>query len=203
MITNPKARVREQKERVEYEWGSLWPHYHKDRQNWATGFRTKGDVDIFFLSGETGRDPLQDQTARSAEDEKQTRVVGGIKEQTWQCLWAIKGNLELMGASLKHIVMFRWFVKRREDLYAMREERDRFFAKFDPDLLENRRPGTLLCEIGLALPDMLIEIEAWAAVPRKNTKKTSPALSHSLSAMPSRKPRKKVLKNPARKTKTG
>ncbi len=199
MITNPKARIRERKEKVEYEWGTLWPHYHKDKVTWATGFRTKGDVDILFLSGETGRDPFQDQNPLSAEDEIRTKVVGGIKEQTWQCLWAIKGNLEMMGASLKHIVMFRWFVKKREDRYAMREERDRFFAEFEPDLLENRRPATLLCEIGLALPDMLIEIEAWAAVPRKNTKTTSPAPSRSLSAMPSKMPRKKALKKLARK----
>jgi enamine deaminase RidA (YjgF/YER057c/UK114 family) len=167
MLTNPEARAKEQQEKVEYEWGTLWPHYHKDKVTWATGIRTRGDVDILFLSGETGRDPLEDVNPLSVEDERRTRVVGGIKEQTRQCLWAIKGNLEMMGASLKHIVMFRWFVKRREDIYAMREERDRFFAEFEPDLLEHRRCGTLLCDVGLFLPEMLIEIEAWAAVPRQ------------------------------------
>ena len=110
-LTNPEARARERSEKVEYEWATLWPHYHKDQQTWATGIRTKGDVDIVFLSGETGRDPFHDQNPKIAADEVRTKVVGGIKEQTWQCLWAIKGNLEMMGASLKNIVYIRWFVK--------------------------------------------------------------------------------------------
>ena len=168
MLTNLEARERERKEKVEYEWGTLWPHYHKDKQTWATGIRTKGNVDILFLSGETGRDPFHDQNPHTAEDEKRTSVLPGIKAQTWQSLWAIKGNLEMMGASLSNIVMFRWFVKTRADLYAMREERDRFFAEYEPDLLKNRRSATLLCDVGLGLPEMLVEIEAWAAVPRKD-----------------------------------
>jgi enamine deaminase RidA (YjgF/YER057c/UK114 family) len=166
-LTNPEARARERKEKVEYEWGTLWPHYHKDQQTWASGIRTKGDVDLLLLSGETGRDPFEDINPRNTEDQKKTRVVGGIKEQTWQTLWAIKGNLEMMDASLKHIVFLRWFVKNRADVYAMREERDRFFAKYEPDLLQNPRAATLLCDVGLFLPEMLVEIEALAAVPRK------------------------------------
>jgi enamine deaminase RidA (YjgF/YER057c/UK114 family) len=166
-LTNPAARERERKEKVEYEWATLWPHYHKDQQTWATGIRTKGDVDLILLAGETGRDPFQDQNPNTRSEEARTRVVGGIKEQTWQCLWAIKGNLEMMGASLKNVVYIRWFVKNRADLYAMREARDEFFRKYEPDLLKNPRAGTLLVDIGLFLPEMLVEIEAWAAVPRK------------------------------------
>ena len=100
MVANPKAVELEKKESVEYEWGTLWPHYHKEKMNWATGFRTKGDVDILFLSGSTGRDPFG-----------KGKVVGGIKEQTRQALDDIKGNLELMGATLKNIVMFRYYLK--------------------------------------------------------------------------------------------
>ena len=44
MATNPKAIAQEKAGKVEYEWGSLWPHYHKEKMNWAMGFRTKGDV---------------------------------------------------------------------------------------------------------------------------------------------------------------
>ncbi len=168
MITNPEAREKERKGKVEYEWGTLWPHYHKDKQSWATGIRTRGDVDILFLSGETGRNPLQDMNPLNVQDEKRTSVVGGIREQTRQCLWAIKGDLEMMGASLKNIAMIHWFVRKREDIYAMRDERDRFFAEFEPDLLENPRSGTLMCEVGLFLPEMLVEIEVLAVVPRKD-----------------------------------
>ena len=46
MATNQEAVEREKKEKVDYDWGTLWPHYHKEKMNWATGFRTKGDVDI-------------------------------------------------------------------------------------------------------------------------------------------------------------
>ena len=48
MATNRKALELQRQEKVEYDWGTLWPHYHKEKMNWATGFRTKGDVDILF-----------------------------------------------------------------------------------------------------------------------------------------------------------
>jgi enamine deaminase RidA (YjgF/YER057c/UK114 family) len=169
MAINPKARELEEKGRVEYEWGTLWPHYHKEKMNWATGFRTKGDVDILFLSGSTGRDPFEDVPCRTPDEERagKGKVVGGIKEQTRQTLMEIKDGLEMMGASLKNIVMFRYFLRRREDVFDMRDEMYRFFMEFEPDLLEHPRPATLLRDVGIDLPDMLVEIEAWAVVPRK------------------------------------
>lgn len=169
MVTNPKARELEEKEKVEYEWGTLWPHYHKERMSWATGFRTRGDVDILFLSGSTGRDPFEDAPCRTPDEERagKGKVVGGIREQTRQALWDIKNNLEMMGASLKHIVMLRFFLTRREDVFDFRDEVQRFWAEFEPDLLEHPRPDTFLRSVGIDLPDMRVEIEAWAAVPRK------------------------------------
>jgi len=169
MAINPKARELAEKGKVEYEWGTLWPYYHKEKMNWATGFRTKGDVDILFLSGSTGRDPFEDAPCRTPEEERagKGKVVGGIKEQTRQTLMEIKDALEMMGASLKNIVMFRYFLRRREDVFDMRDEMYRFFKEFEPDLLEHPRPATLLRDVGIDLPDMLVEIEAWAVVPRK------------------------------------
>ncbi len=169
MVTNPKAAKLDREGKTEYEWGTLWPHYHKERMNWACGFRTKGDVDILFLSGSTGRDPFEDAPCRTPDEEQAGRgkVVGGIKEQTRQCLWDIKDNLEMMGASLKNIVMFRYYLRRREDVFDMRAEMYRFFEEFEPDLREHPRPATLLRDVGIDLPDMRVEIEAWAVVPRK------------------------------------
>jgi 2-iminobutanoate/2-iminopropanoate deaminase len=166
---NPEARVREEQEKVEYDWGTLWPKYHKERMNWATGFRTKGDVDILFMSGSTGRDPFEDAPNREPSEERDGRgkVVGGIKEQTRATLEDIKGSLELMGASLKNIVMFRYFLKRREDVFDMRDVMYEFFEEFEPDLREHPRPATLLRGVGIDLPDMLVEIEAWAVIPRQ------------------------------------
>jgi enamine deaminase RidA (YjgF/YER057c/UK114 family) len=170
MATNRKALERQRQEKVEYDWGTLWPHYHKEKMNWATGFRTKGDVDILFLSGSTGRDPFEDGPCRTPDEERagKGKVVGGIKEQTRQTLEDIKNSLELMGATLKHIVMFRYFLKRREDVFDMRDEMYKFFEDNEPDLRAHPRPATLIRGVGIDLPDMLVEIEAWPAVPRKN-----------------------------------
>jgi enamine deaminase RidA (YjgF/YER057c/UK114 family) len=97
MAQNPEALAKQKAEKVEYEWGTLWPHYHKEKMNWATGFRTKGDVDILFLSGSTGRDPFEDAPCRTPEQERwRGKVVGGImEEQTRQCLDDIKIILRL------------------------------------------------------------------------------------------------------------
>ena len=169
MAINSKAFEQQQQEKVEYDWGTLWPKYHKEKMNWATGFRTKGDVDILFLSGSTGRDPFEDGPCRTPDEERagKGKVVGGIKEQTRQTLEDIKVSLEQMGATLKHIVMFRYFLKRREDVFDMRDEMYRFFEENEPDLRAHPRPATLIRGVGIDLPDMLVEIEAWAVVPRK------------------------------------
>jgi 2-iminobutanoate/2-iminopropanoate deaminase len=172
VATNPEALARQEAEKVEYEWGTLWPHYHKERMNWATGFRTKGDVDILFMSGSTGRDPFEDAPNRTLEDEVSGRgkTVGGIREQTRQTFVDIKNSLESMGASLENIVMFRYFLTNRSDVFDFREEMYAFFEEFAPDLRANPRPATLLRGVGIDLPTMLIEIEAWAVVPREKGK---------------------------------
>jgi 2-iminobutanoate/2-iminopropanoate deaminase len=169
MAINAKAFEKQEQEKVEYDWGTLWPKYHKEKMNWATGFRTKGDVDILFLSGSTGRDPFEDGPCRTPEEERsgKGKVVGGIKEQTRATLEDIKASLEQMGASLKNIVMFRYFLRRREDVFDMRDEMYKFFEEHEPDLRQHPRPATLLRDVGIDLPDMRIEIEAWAVVPRK------------------------------------
>jgi enamine deaminase RidA (YjgF/YER057c/UK114 family) len=169
MAISKKERERKEREKVEYEWGTLWPQYHNEKMNWGKGFRTKGDVDILFLAGSTGRNPLQDAPCRTPDEERagKGKVVGGIKEQTRATLMEIKHSVEMMGGTLKNIVFFRYYLKRREDVFDMRDEMYRFFKEFEPDLFQHPRPATLLRGVGIDLPDMLIEIEAWAVVPRK------------------------------------
>ncbi len=170
MPTNPKALELAKQGKVEYEWGTLWPHYHKEKMNWAGGFKTKGDVDILFLSGQTGRDPFEDAPCRTPEEERAGKgkvMSHDIKAQTRQCLEYIKNTLETMGASLKNIVMFRYYLPRREDVFDMRDEMYKFFEEFEPDLRANPRPATLLRGVGIDLTEMLVEIEAWAVVPRQ------------------------------------
>lgn len=172
MVTNPQAREREEREKVEYEWGTLWPHYHKEKMNWATGIRTKGDFDLLICSGSTGRHPFEDAPRFNAKYEYTPgvgagKVVGGLREQTRQCLMDIKNNLDTMGASLKNIVMFRWYLVAGQDVYEMRNEAYKFYKEFEPDLIEHFRPGTFIRVAGLDLPEMLVEVEAWAVAPRK------------------------------------
>ena len=171
MATNPEAIERQKQGKVDYEWGSLWPHYHKEKMNWATGFRTRGDVDILFLSGSTGRDPFNDAPNRTPDEERALRgnvnVVGNVAAQTRQALDDIKDNLEMMGASLINIVSFRYWLKRREDVWDFRDEMYRFFEEHEQDLRDHPRLATLIRGVGIDLPDMLIEIEAMAVVPRE------------------------------------
>ena len=58
MAITKRERARKEREKVEYEWGTLWPQWHNEKMNWGKGFRTKGDVDILFLAGLDGKGPL-------------------------------------------------------------------------------------------------------------------------------------------------
>ena len=94
--------------------------------------------------------------------------VGNVTAQTRQALDDIKDNLEMMGASLINIVNFRYWLKRREDVWDFRDEMYRFFEEHEQDLRDHPRPATLVRGVGIELPDMLVEIEAWAVVPRES-----------------------------------
>ena len=56
---------------------------------------------------------------------------------------------------------------RVRDVFDMRDEMYRFFEEFEPDLRQHPGPATLLRGVGIDLKEMLVEIEAWAVVPRK------------------------------------
>ncbi|MGD0235119.1 MAG: hypothetical protein ABSC55_11355 [Syntrophorhabdales bacterium] len=62
------------------------------------------------------------------------------------------------------MIFIRTYLVNRNDFWDMVEARENFFSEHCPDLLENRRPGTLIKDIGLDLPDMLIEVEVVAAL---------------------------------------
>ena len=168
MVTNPKAKELEVKGKVEYDTFTLWPHFHKEKMNWASGIRTKSDTEIIVVAA-TGRDPFEDAPCREPGEERvgKGKVVGGIKEQTRQVLWDIKEALAMMGASLKDIFLLHYFLPRREDVFDFRDEMYRFFEEFEPDLRKNPRMSVLLRGVGLDLKEMFVEIEAWAAVPRR------------------------------------
>lgn len=157
----------------QYPWGKLYPYYHAQRMNWAKAFVTEGDVDIIFLSGQTGRDPLRDRPTRDFYDERGEggAVVGpGVKEQTIQCLKVIKKSLEDVGASLENIVFWRFYLVNREDVWDFRQAFHDFLMEHCPDIIQNPRCGTLLRGVGLDLPGkMVVEIEAWAVRPKEKS----------------------------------
>ena len=175
MAISKEQRERREREKVEYDWGTLWPQHHSEKMNWGKGFKTKGDVDILFLAGSTGRDPLSDAPCRAPEEERagKGKVVGEIKEQTRATLMEIKNSLEIMGASLKNMVFFRYYLPRREDIFDMRDEMYRFFREFEADLLEHPRPATLCRGVGIDLADMRVEIEPGRSCPGRNDRRFS------------------------------
>ena len=170
MVTNPKAKELEVQGKVEYDNFTLWPHYHKEKMNWASGIRTRANTEIIVIAT-TGRDPFEDVPCRNPEDERagKGKLVGNIKEQTRQVLWDIKEALEMMGASMKDIFLFHYFLPRREDVFDFRDEMYRFFEEFEPDLRNNPRMSVLLRGVGLDLKEMYIEIEVWAVVPSRQS----------------------------------
>jgi len=90
--------------------------------------------------------------------------LSGRQQQVRQTLEYIKNKLEMMDATLKNIVMFRYYLPRREDVFDMRDEMYKFFEEFEPDLRAHPRPATLLRGVGIDLKEMLVEIEADAIV---------------------------------------
>ncbi|MFH1651970.1 MAG: RidA family protein, partial [Chloroflexota bacterium] len=122
-----------------------------------------------WLSGQTGRNPLTDREPRNPEEMRSGvgNVVGGIREQTTACWTRIKEILGGVGAKLEDIYWVNFFLVNRDDHFDMMQATDDFFQKYAPDLAAHPRAGVLLKDVGLDLPDMLIEIEVAAAVAKQ------------------------------------
>jgi len=95
------------------------------------------------------------------------KVVGGIKEQTIAAWTRIKEILDEVGAKLEDIVFIRYYLANRDDSWDWWEAQQEFFKEHCPDLAENPRAATLLKDIKLDLPDMLIEVEVVAVTKKK------------------------------------
>ena len=116
---------------------------------WGKGAVAGGFV---FLSGAEAR----------ADDTDEP--VGGIAAQTELALERIKSRLEEAGARLDDVVKFVWYLTDRaleEEFYAAR---DGWLERNAPDLLHERSYASTLLIVGLAKPDMLVEIDCVAYV---------------------------------------
>ena len=114
---------------------------------WGKGAVAGGFV---FLSGAEAR---ADDTDESVE---------GVAAQTELALDRIKTRLEEAGARLDDVVKFVWYLTDRaleQEFYAAR---DGWLARHAPTLLEERSYASTLLIVGLAKPDMLVEIDCFA-----------------------------------------
>ena len=89
-------------------------------------------------------------------DRKTEALVEGIEAQTRETLEVIKDGLEAAGSSLDKVVKVTVFLRNAQDFSKMNEVYRTFFPK-DP-------PARSTIVTGLALPDILVEIECTAVV---------------------------------------
>ena len=116
---------------------------------WGKGAVAGGFV---FLSGAEARSDESDEP------------VEGIAAQTELALDRIKSRLEEAGAQLDDVVKFVWYLTDRaleEEFYAAR---DGWLERNAPDLIRERSYASTLLIVGLARPDMLVEIDCTAYV---------------------------------------
>src|SRR5205809_2813201 len=147
---------------------TVYPFFHKSgKMPWAAAsvVDMQKAQRLIFLSGQTGRDPLTDRRPNNWEEEHAGvgKVVGGIREQTTAAWLRIKETLEGLDARLEDIVFIRYFLVHRDDYWDLFQATSAFFKAHAPDLGENVRASTLLRGVGLALPEMRVEIEVVAA----------------------------------------
>ena len=89
------------------------------------------------------------------------KLAQGFKAQCEQAYKNVVGHLKTAGATKKDIYKFTVYLTRATDIPAYREARKKIIGD---DILPT---STLLVVSALAHPDMLVEVEAFAAVPDK------------------------------------
>ncbi|MBM4044221.1 MAG: RidA family protein [Planctomycetes bacterium] len=82
---------------------------------------------------------------------------GDVEAQTRQVFLNLQRQLAEVGADFSHVVKMTYFLTRAEDIPAFRKVRQEFLTGDCPT-------ASLLIVKGLADPDMLVEIEAMAAL---------------------------------------
>lgn len=111
------------------------------------------DHELVFISGQVG--VLEDGTLAGPDAESQTR----------QSLANVKTLLDSLGAGPEHLVKFLTMLSGTEHLAGSRAARDEVFATWYPD--GDWPAHSLTVVAALAAPELTVEIEAVAAVPRR------------------------------------
>jgi enamine deaminase RidA (YjgF/YER057c/UK114 family) len=136
---------------------------------WGKGAVAGGFV---FLSGAEAR----------ADDTDEP--VEGVAAQTELALERIRVRLEEAGARLDDVVKFVWYLTDRaleQEFYAAR---DGWLARHAPTLLEERSYASTLLIVGLAKPDMLVEIDCIAYLGSEESRRLDRSLQTEAPAEP-------------------
>jgi enamine deaminase RidA (YjgF/YER057c/UK114 family) len=136
-------------------------HYGGDQMPWAE-YVTAGK--IVFLSGAEGRDMSKKQEYPDGEP-PESPVYEGVEAQTRGCLSKIVERVVKAGSKPENIAVINYYVTDRANWPAVWQTCQAFWDENCPDINERPRAGTLLVNVGLDRPDMLIEIEAIAYKP--------------------------------------
>jgi 2-iminobutanoate/2-iminopropanoate deaminase len=110
---------------------------------------------LIFLSGQVANDPSGKLIGK-----------GDLTAQTEQVFANLKTALAAAGASFNDVVKITWYVKgyKSEDLPILRSVRDKYVNTAEPPA------STLVGVASLFQDDYLIEVDAIAVVPEKNSK---------------------------------
>ena len=111
--------------------------------------------DLVFLSGMSGR------TMETGEVSSENLV-----DQIKVALDKIRGALTEAGTSMDNIIKTTIYLKRIEDYNTFRQTEREYWQKNAPRLLEEPPASTLVQITSLSKPNMLVEVEAIAVIPR-------------------------------------
>lgn len=88
--------------------------------------------------------------------------IGDFEAQMHQTYANLRAALESAGAGFANVVKFTTYMTRKEDLGTYRSVRNALYEEIYPD--GSYPPNTLLIVSGLVSDDLLLEIEAVAAI---------------------------------------
>jgi 2-iminobutanoate/2-iminopropanoate deaminase len=134
-------------------WGGkklAYPHVPKEHPKFA---RTQVVGDLVIVSG---CEALDHETLKVETDD--------FKEQTRICLEKMKVGMEETGGSMNNLVKTYVLLKDIEDYPLYREVEQAFFKEHAPDLANNPPASTVIHVSSLALPEFLVEVEAFGVI---------------------------------------
>lgn len=138
---------------------------------WGKGTVVKGTKGLVFVGGVTAW--VDGYNPKAPDYVKSKIVVEGAAAQTKLVLEKLKADLEEMGSSLDNIIKFTYYIKGPFPEGVNRSPNwrpdvvDKFFKEHCPRLCSdnNPAPSELIGVMGLAHPDMVLEVVCVAALP--------------------------------------